>query len=189
MPAAADSRVGRTDNELHSVWGPNMILQSFQVRKYENVRCSGEVQVAPQRFLRGEGGGVALESALTLAVLVTAFAGLMYIVGTLYADDRMGRGARAVARALALNPSADPWAALEAELDMSVQCPAWTATTTSADCGGWTLRVNNGVSTAALPNTLSAEIAADGGELVIVRLERAGADTTALGLARREPED
>ena len=147
------------------------------------------MSAAPRRFLRGEKGSVTIESALALAALVAAFAGLMHVVGTVYADDRMGRGARAVAHALVLDPSADPWAALEAEvgLDAGAQCPAWTDTTTSGECGGWTLTVDNGVSTAALPGTLSADVTADGGELVLVRLERTGDDTVAIGLARREP--
>ena len=140
-----------------------------------------------RRFLRAERASVALESALALSVLVGAFAGLMHIVGDVYADDRMGRGARAVARALALDPSADPWAALEreGELDASAACAPWTATTNT--CDGRTLKIDRGVAPEALPDDLSTAVSPGGGELVLVRLERG--TSLALGLARSEPQD
>lgn len=139
-----------------------------------------------RRFLRCERAGVALESALALSVLVGAFSGLMHIVGDVFAEDRMGRGARAVARALALDPGADPWAALKREgaLDAGAQCTQWSATDDT--CGGWTLTIDHGVAPAALPDDLAAGVTAPaGGELVLVRLERG--DSLALGLARCEP--
>lgn len=138
-----------------------------------------------RRFLLSERGGVALESAIALSVLISAFAGLMHIVGDVYADDQTGRGARAVARALALDPSADPWAALKREggLDASAACPAWTATANT--CDGWTLKIDRGVSPAALPDDLAAGVSSHDGELVFVRLERGGSLT--FGLARSEP--
>ena len=140
-----------------------------------------------RRFLRAERGSVALESAIALTILVGAFAGLLGIVGDVYTDDRAGRGARAVARALALNPSADPWAALEREggLDASAACPEWTPAAANT-CGGWTLRIDRGVSPGALPDDLAAGVSsAGGGELVLVRLGRGGAVVP--GLARSEP--
>ena len=139
-----------------------------------------------RRFLRCERASVALESAIALSVLVGAFSGLMTIVGDVYSDDRTGRGARAVARTMALNPSADPWAALKREggLSASATCPAWTATANT--CGGWTLKIDRGVAPAALPDDLTASVSSSiEGELVLVRLERGGA--VAFGLARSEP--
>ena len=139
-----------------------------------------------RRFLRCERGSVAIESALALTVLVGAFSGLMHIVGGVYADDRAGRGARAVARALALDPGADPWAALKREggLDAGTACPEWTVDDDT--CGGWTLRIDHGVAPAALPDDLSAAVFPPAGELVLVRLERGA--SLAVGLARCEPQ-
>ena len=138
-----------------------------------------------RRFLRCERASVALESAIALSVLVGAFSGLMTIVGDVYSDDRTGRGARAVARAMALNPSADPWAALKREggLSANATCPAWSATDTT--CGGWTLKIDRRVAPSALPDDLTASVSSSSGELVLVRLERGGA--VAFGLARSEP--
>ena len=144
------------------------------------------LRTATRRFLVAERGSVAIESALALTVLVSAFAGLMNIVGDVWADDRMARGARAAARAIALNPSIDPWAAIEREgvLDANAACPGWTATANT--CGGWTLRIDRGVAPAALPNDLAANVSsASGGQLVLVRLDHGG--SVALGLARSEP--
>ena len=147
-----------------------------------------------RRFLSCGRGSVALESAIALSVLVGAFASLMHIVADVFAEDRAGRGARAAARAIALDPSADPWAALKREggLGANAVCPAWTATDTTATCGGWTLTVHREVS----PGTLGAVLGggdADPGEMVLVRLEKTPPNagdppkTVALGLARSEP--
>ena len=136
-------------------------------------------------FLLGERASVALESAIALGVLVVAFAGLMQIVGDVYAEDRSGRGARAVARAIALNPSADPWAALKREgaLGANTTCPEWKP---DADtCGGWTLNIDRGVAPADLPDDLTASVESSSGELVLVRLKHGGSLT--FGLARSEP--
>ena len=137
------------------------------------------------RFLACERASVALESALALSVLIAAFAGLMHIVGDVYADDRTERGARAVARAIALDPATDPWAALRREggLGANATCPEWTAAANT--CAGWTLRIDRGVAPAALPDDLAAGVSASSGELVLVRLDRGGAVT--FGLARSEP--
>lgn len=167
---------------------------------------------APRRHPGCERGGVAVESAIALAILVGAFAGLMHVVGTVFAGDEMGRGARAVARALALDPNADPWTVLGRELGRDAAlCPGWTDTTTSAECGGWTLVITRGVSPGGLEAALGGGTAA-AGEMVLVRIEGtrpawssggvvpdadaqgAGADSgasvnlLAIGLARSEPE-
>ena len=131
-------------------------------------------------------------------MLVGGFASLMNIVGDVFTEDHAGRSARAVARAIALDPSADPWAALKREggLKASATCPEWKATDTTAACGCWTLTVHRGVN----PQTLGAVVGggdAAAGEMVLVRIEKtpqktpscqAGATKmAAIGLARSEP--
>lgn len=114
-----------------------------------------------RRWLRGEHGGVAVETALALFVLVIAVAGVMEIVNSAYASDRMERGARAAARAIALDPGADYCAAIRRELrlDEEFDCDA-----------SWTVTVDRGVSAQALPATLKADVTAGGGDLVLVRI-------------------
>ena len=142
------------------------------------------LRTATRRFLVAERGSVAIESALALTVLVSAFAGLMNIVGDVWADDRMGRGARAAARAIALNPSVDPWDVIKREgvLDANAACPGWTATANT--CGGWTLRIDRGVAPAALPGDLA-------GECLVRERRRARAGATRarrLGRVRPRPQ-
>ena len=138
------------------------------------------------RFLRCGRGSVALESALAFAILTVAFAALTPIFGTVFAEDGMSRGARAMARAIALDPGADPWAALvrEGGLSAGATCAAWTATDTTGTCGGWTLTVHRGVSPATLGAARAGGTTA-AGEMVLVLLERA--QRTGFGVARREP--
>ena len=159
-------------------------------------------------FPRAERGSVAIETALALVVLIGGFSGLAHLVGDVFADDRMARGARAAARTVALDAAASPWRALQAEglLASGAQCPAWTAASAGAACAGWTLAVARGVSAkrlAAAYGALGAVaefVGATGpveggpagasGEVVLVRIERgagAGAKRAAFGLARSEP--
>ena len=145
-----------------------------------------------RRFLRAERGNVALESAIALSVLVSAFAGLMHLVGDVYAEDRMGRGVRAVARAIALNPGTEPWAVFRRELglDESHSCPALSGSTPGT-CDGWTLSVAHRVSPGSLGAALGGTAANDG-EMVFVRLWKGPGGTPtppdAIGLSRSEPE-
>ncbi len=53
-------------------------------------------------FVYARRGAVAIESALAIMALMVVLAGLMAIAHTTYSDDRMGRAARAAARAVAL---------------------------------------------------------------------------------------
>ena len=110
---------------------------------------------------------MAIESALALFILVVALAGLMEIVNTAYANDRMGRAARAAARALALDPDANDHAA--------VYCPAIRRELhldEDFDCDdAWTVVVDHGVGPAELPATLDARVATGTGELILVRIE------------------
>ena len=161
-----------------------------------------------RRFWRSEHGGAAIESAVTLLILVVGFAGLMEIVQVFYTDDRMSRAARAAARVLALNPSADACATIRRELSLPEDFDCSTA---------WTLTVDQGVSPETLPDPLTpdASVAAGTGDMVLVRIgwkrepfsfgglvrdanadadsQNADADSqtvsvTALGLARCETE-
>ena len=153
----------------------------------------------PRAFLRARRGGVAVESALSLAVLVTVFSGLMAIAHAAYEDDRMDRAARAAARAVALvtDTSATKTAlastacnAIKHELDLA----------DDFDCTTWTV----GVKTGLTPSALSSGTNADGetGDMVLVEIQWQQAPWVqavqalggsggrlAAGVARREPAD
>ena len=119
------------------------------------------MNATPRRFLRGERGSAAIESALALTVLVVAFAGLMEIVQVSYNEDRMGRAARAAARALALNPATDACAAIRRELALAEDF----------DCGAaWTVTVDRGVSPESLPDTPDGTVTTGTGDMVLVRV-------------------
>ena len=113
-------------------------------------------------FRSAQRGGTTIESALALVVLVVALAGLMEIVNTAFATDRMNRAARAAARALALDASADWCAAIRRELRLDE----------AFDCDdAWTVAVDHGVAPGALPRPLTAAVGGEAGELVLVRIE------------------
>ena len=116
---------------------------------------------AIRHFWRGDRGGVAIESAIAMVILVVGFAGLMEIVQASYADDRMARAARAAARVLALNPSTDACSAIRRELDLAEDFNCDTA---------WTLDVTLGVGPDSLPATLGDSAAAGTGDMVLVRI-------------------
>ena len=112
-------------------------------------------------FLHQTRASVAIESAAAITVLVLGFGGLMEIVQASYTDDRMGRAARAAARALALDPSADTCASIRREIGLA----------DDFDCGAaWTLKVDLGVDPASLPATLEEEAGAVSGDMVLVRI-------------------
>lgn len=149
-------------------------------------------------FCRVERGGVAVESAAAIAVLVVLFGGLMAIVHAAYTDDRMGRAARAAARAVALETDTT---LSQAEL-ASIACGAIRQELdlgTAFNCAAtWTVTITTGLTAAAL----SAGANSDGetGDMVLVELawnrlpwaraaellDGSGAGT-ATGVARREP--
>ena len=106
---------------------------------------------------------MAVEGAIAISVLVAAFASLMAIVQESYATDQMGRAARAVARAVALDAQADHCAAIRRELGLAA----------SFDCASqWQITVDVGVS----PSNLSTMLAGGtvngtaNGELILVRI-------------------
>ena len=112
-------------------------------------------------FLRGEHGAAALETAVAVVVLVVGLGALMEIVRAAYTEDRMGRAARAAARALALNPAADACVPIRRELRLAGDF----------DCAAaWTLRVDLGVDPGSLPATPDADAAAGSGDMVLVRV-------------------
>ena len=116
---------------------------------------------AIRRFRRGEHGGVAIESAIAMVILVVAFAGLIEIAQASYAGDRMARAARTAARVLALNPSADACSAIQRELDLAEDFECETA---------WRLIVELGVSPNSLPATLGDSATEGTGDMVLVRI-------------------
>ena len=149
-------------------------------------------------FFRVERGGVAVESAVAIAVLVVLFGGLMAIVHAAYTDDRMGRAARVAARAVALETDTSlsqaalvliACNAIRQELDLQ---PDFNCATT------WTVTITTGLT----PTALATGVNSDGetGDMVLVELgwsqlpwaraaellEGSGAGT-AIGVARREP--
>ena len=149
-------------------------------------------------FLRVERGGVAVESAVAIAVLVVLFGGLVAIVHAAYTDDRMGRAARAAARAVALETNTS---LSQAEL-ASIACGAIRQELdlgTNFNCAAtWTVTITTGLT----PTALATGVNSDGetGDMVLVELgwsqlpwaraaellEGSGAGT-ATGVARREP--
>ena len=135
-------------------------------------------------FRRAEHGGVAIETAIAVVVLVLGFAGVMEIVQASLTDDRMARAARAAARELALNPTADYCTPIRLELRLAADF----------DCdAAWSKRVRRGVSASALPATLGASVTEGTGDMVVVLIGPKATDPdaesmVALGLARCEME-
>ena len=162
------------------------------------VPCRLPVRPLIATFLRVERGGVAVESAMAIAVLVVLFGGLMAIVHAAYTDDRMGRAARAAARAVALetDTSASQAAlagiaceAIRQELDLEADF----------DCAAtWTVTITTGLTPTALATGVNSD--GESGDMVLVEvgwsqlpwahaaefLGGSGAGM-ATGVARREP--
>ena len=158
---------------------------------------------AARDFWRGRGASVAIESALGASILVLALGALAAIALDCFVADRMGRAARAAARAVALAPdavaqgiSADTiaCAAIRHELDLR----------TDFDCAAsWTLTIDAGLRPSELPGETNSGSVAGDGHMVLVRLDwnrqpwsfgslladanGAGAAEVAVGLARSEP--
>ena len=150
-------------------------------------------------FFRTRHGGGAIESALSLAALATVFAGLMAIAHAAYEDDRMGRAARAAARAVALTDTAATQTQLasaacegiknELGLDDDFDCKTWTE-----------IKVVAGLAHSSLSNGTST--GGETGDMILVTIDWKqapwvqavrkldGSDgRIATGVARREPAD
>ena len=119
-----------------------------------------------RRFWHERAAGVAVPTALTVSLLILAFAGLMEIVHSAYGTERMARAARAAARAVALLPdrSASPGtlqsvacAAIRRELDLDAQFNCGTT---------WTLSIVGSIA----PQALLDGAAGGNGDLVVVRI-------------------
>lgn len=125
-------------------------------------------------FLREKRASVAIEAAIALTVLVLGFGALMEIVRASYADDRMGRAARAAARALALDPTADACAAIRGELrladDFACRTQSSSTQSSSAQPNGVSVRVDRGVNPTTLPATLDAAATTGTGDMVLIRI-------------------
>ena len=139
------------------------------------------VRAALQGFWTGERGSVAIETALSVLVLVVGLAGVMEIVHASYTDDRMARAARAAARSLALDPTLDACGPIRRELDLAMDFDCAAAS--------WTLNVDRGVGIDVLPTPLEldAVLAPVSGDLVLVRIGRES-ELRWIGLARCEAE-
>ena len=124
---------------------------------------------AARGFLREKRASVAIEAAIAITVLVLGFGALMEIVRTSYADDRMGRAARAAARALALDPAADACAAIRGELRLAGDF-ACSTQSSGAQSSGVSVRVDRGVNPTTLPATLDAAATTGTGDMVLIRI-------------------
>ena len=135
---------------------------------------------------------------MAIAVLVVLFGGLMAIVHAAYTDDRMGRAARAAARAVALETDTSAsqaalagiaCAAIRQELDLEADF----------DCAAaWTVTITTGLTPTALATGVNS--GGETGDMVLVELGWSQLPWTraadflggsgagmATGVARREP--
>ena len=85
----------------------------------------------------------------------------MEIVNGTLESDRMHRAARAVAQATALDPSADPCAAIRREFDLA----------SDFDCSAWTITVRRGVLPSKLSDALGSASADGTGDMMLVRID------------------
>lgn len=151
------------------------------------------MRAALGKFFLGVRGAAAIETALSVSALVVALAVLMQVVNTVFVDDQAERAARAAARALALDPSTNPWGPVWEELHSNASHPCTTDWTTAdlGDCGNWTLAVIDDASPAALAAALGpnppASAPASGGDLVLVGLSRSAASIPGVQSANASP--
>jgi len=150
-------------------------------------------------FLGGRRGGVPVETALAITVLVVfVLSPLMAIASATYSDDRMGRAARGAARAVALETDLP---ATQASLDAKA-CTAIRTELDLADgfdCNAkWAVKVSADLKPSSLESGTNS---GEAGDMVLVEIEWkrvpwtriesafAGDDPIATGVARREPVD
>ena len=128
---------------------------------------------AARGFWSGQRGSATIGAAIAISILVATFAALMGIVHHIYVEDRMGRGARAGARAVSLAATAP--ASEKALKDIVCKAVERELGEGAGEaCACWTIEVE----AFATPRALSAGTArgaggALGGEnadLVLVRL-------------------
>lgn len=151
-------------------------------------------------FWRGRRGSLAVETALSVSLLVIAFAGIMEIVHSVYIEDRMDRASRAAARAIALAPEAGESVlairacqAIRRELGLGDRFDCATRLA---------VRIDRNLAAASLLQDGNTEPAGETGELVVVRIgwsagpwnpgqlaadDDEDARPVAVGVARLEP--
>ncbi len=156
--------------------------------------------VAVRAFRRDRRASVAVETAVSVSLLVIAFAAIMQIVHSAYVSDRMGRAARAATRVIALEPAAGgatlvdrACQAIRGELDLDDDFDCKTKLTVTIDTG---------LASGDLLKEDGSEEDEEDGELVLVRIAWSGgpwnpgellADDdeasrrSAIGIARAEP--
>ena len=131
---------------------------------------------------------------MSIGILVVACGGLVAIAHAAYVDDRMGRAARAAARAVAFVKEASPTQATLA----SVACGAIRSELqleANFDCAReWTVTVTTGLVPAALGTGTNPD--GESGEMVLVTIEWTVSTSLlrssggeAVAVARREPTD
>ncbi len=153
-------------------------------------------------FRRDRRGSVAVETAISVSVLVMAFAAIVQIVHSAYVSDRMGRAARAATRTIALAPQTTgtslverACAAIRRELDLDDDFDCSTKLTVTVETG----LASSGLRT---DGDTEQDQDTETGELVVVRIAWSGgpwnpgellADDDeasrrgAIGIARAEP--
>lgn len=143
---------------------------------------------AARGFLREKRASVAIEAAVAVTVLFLGFGALMEVVRASYADDRMDRAARAAARALALDPTADACAAIRGELrlsgDFACSTQSSSAQSNPESDHGVSVRVDRGVNPTTLPATLDADATTGTGDMVLIRVGWSREPWTFAGLLR-----
>ena len=144
----------RETREALDSWVSSARNLGVRLSRLDTSRLCGAVR----RFGRRRCGAVAIETAIGMTVFVVAFAVLMEIVGAVYSRDELARAARAAARALAIDSTADACAAVRRELNVGEDY----------DC--LTMETYHEIAPEMLPATLDAPPVEGSGELVLVTI-------------------
>lgn len=134
-----------------------------------------------------------MEASFAIALLMTAFVGVVVFIDTVSTHSRMMYAAHAAARSLAFDSKSDPWSAVWRELGggTGVACPDWTGGGGRTECNGLSLDVSYGIAPARLS---TPDAPGAGGNMVLVRIAESPADLdppaekSVVGLARIEPD-
>ena len=146
------------------------------------------------RFLPDRRGAVAVETAVSIVILVIACGGLMAVAHAAYTDDRIARAARAAARTVAFMTEASPTQATLA----SVACGAIKRELQLADDFDCATKLTMTVATDLVPAGLATGTNPEGesGDMVLVKIGWSSTSSVlgdssgnAVGVARREPTD
>ena len=146
------------------------------------LRITRPEAATPRGFWSGQRGATTIGAALSISILVTAFAALMGIVHEIYVEDRMERGARAGARAVSLLAAAPASAeALERIVCDAVRRELWPglAEGESDECTArWTVEVTAFPTPRALgddaPRAAGSSPGGENEDMILVRLIRPG---------------